>query len=237
MQGRYYLMPIEQLARVNTATALQNDSNMNQVDNYATKIRSILNDKSLPSDVSNQLLNQANNRYDAFKEAELNVPLKIAINDPEPRAETGERKKRDTQKQNIDMTTVLKQVTGKKAKNDARHLLSSIIANPDIKVNENGEIILQNNLLPGSNISLAVADLVRHVRGPAAAGATELGNFLVNEVGIPSKLIANPNRRRLFEDDAVQSPFLTPGKSSRRTPQKQTSRRKTPEVYKSIYKS
>ncbi len=216
MDGKYFLLPVQELARINTASALDANNYMQQSNAYAERIKSLLKTK-MPDDVSNQLLSQAINNYDAFKAAELNKPVAIPIHEPTPVAESHVSPQQQLKRKAINMSVILKNIQGKKPKQAARNILSSLVSHPDIEVTDHNEIILRNKLIPNSNLGKIVADLARNVKKSPAIGTAEVGQFLVDQ-GLPPKMIANMNRRRLFEDDTPafvmpykqQTPHSTP---------------------------
>ncbi len=228
MQGKYMLIPVDQLGRLQAAAAYQSSGPSAQIENYTQKINAALNNKRLPDDIKLSEFGHQFNAFENFKQNELLRPVVRAPADVEVQDKGSPQVQKSPY---VDVNKIVKGVEGKRNKQPAKRLLEFIVNHPDISVNDKNEVVLNNKRIVGSNIQELVSDLTRELSGSPALGAIEVARHLT-ETDMPMALIKNKYRKATLLASPPGEVFASPSSTPKRTPKKATKRNIN---YKSMY--
>ncbi len=182
MNGKWYLVPEtvlnpQQMGQLKVASEFEAQGPKRQLDAYTQALETLLR-VGKDDENKQRLFNEAYQKFQNFKSAELDRPVSSAV------AET--------------VKSAPLVYGNKKA---AKNLLDYIETRPEISVNDKTkEIMIKGGRVPGSNINTIIGDLIRNVRSAPAIGAMELKNYLIDETDMPKSLIKNTYRKKLSEE-------------------------------------
>ena len=166
-------------------------------------------DAAHQADTYHQLLRRYLNRLDQIRHRPLGT-VELARN-PLNRASADTREGEETDRVTQAVLTSLPKTLQTKAK----ALLTQIKNNPDVTWNEKGNLIYQQNLVPGSNMVDLVNDVLRQRKTAADPAGWEVFADVLKEDNTPRELIGNPQRRRWMQRTDADSPKLKKKKRQR----------------------
>lgn len=153
------------------------------IDNLEHEMNTIMSNKTLPTDVK---LAKYNNILQKFNKMiqKKQQPYEIVIEGEKESSYTDE--------------AILEGIPHDHVYR-AKSLLKHVHNNPNIKINDTGEVILDGRIIRGSNIKDIIHDFSRQSRSrPPAVGAESFASVL-QRFNIPIESIGNQNRLNLFK--------------------------------------
>ena len=178
-----------------------------------TPIASVLRDlddemRNMDMDVEEKvaLYNQVLGRYNDMDDRRRQEPLRIAITKT-----TGKEKEAALDKADDEATTSPKRVpleseiidsVPKIMRKKARRLLDKIRTGSGVEWNDRGQLLINNTVVPGSNIVDLVNDVLRKRRQFEPVGWQPFVRVL-REMNVPMDLVGNPERWRYMQSAGV----------------------------------
>lgn len=201
---QYAVFPIDRLQQAQMPQVQQVYRNIetthsDDVGNLDMELRRILadNEHRYPDmDTKVKALKAVLHRFIAVNQqmrAPFTFPIKTAVDD---------------ENEAIKSSTLLQEVEGAAGimyKNKAKALLARLAEIPELKWNERKEVLVDEKVIPGSNIITLLVDIVKPFRKtfPAPVGWAEVAGLL-SKYNVSSAFIGNDNRYRMFRPEEQQ---------------------------------
>lgn len=150
----------------------------------------ILNNKQYPADIKNQLFQQVLETYNITRDR-IRQPVELEIQNFHP--ETTENRPADNILQGL-LATIPKTIQGK-----AEALYNRIMSSKRLTVSDKGEVLIDDQVIRGSNVIDLINDLSRKRKTRPPLGYKELAQVL-NAENIPRELVGNPDRWNLISE-------------------------------------
>jgi hypothetical protein len=153
-----------------------------QLGKIDASMQNVLENSNLPPDLKHIQYNQMMHNYQTMKDQELNKPITIDI------------KKSTSHPLTIPEDDIIGGMP-KSYKNKAKILLSHIKRCPNFRVDEKGQVLVNDNVISDSNIMDLIHDYAKpnRPRKPPARGWREFGRAL-KQTNVPREAIVNISR-------------------------------------------
>jgi len=203
------MVPQQAVSQINQVQDHKNDGIDRQVSEFKTALQKIMTDDSLTSETQMQLYNQLFTRY-----------LKLDSDSKEPATVIMKNENQNSDKQDSIINDAkifhdrwkdaIFQKMPKIHKEKARGLIDFLDKSKELRILDNGEVSINNTIVPQSNIVNLVHDIVRD--RPKAPGPLGYKNIVVllKDLKIPKELVGNPTRWKMINEDFQTPDTKTP---------------------------
>jgi len=168
------------------------------LDEYKTELKRILNDESLSSEDQVKIYSQLFSKFIKFDRDNQQPPV-IFTKTAEPESSKAQP---DPELESIAKPNIIKGLP-KGRQNQANLLVDYLKGLPNFKVNQNGEIMINEKTVPNTNFIDLVHDFIRdRPKAIPPRGADSFASFL-RSTNVPKEYIGNPIRWRLINKEII----------------------------------
>lgn len=195
--NKMVLVPQDALQQINTQSTASKSGLAKVIEEYENELQRILNDKRFSPEEQYSTYTQLFKRYLKLEEENRQPATVVFKQDADLDSSTQEQQASNDSKPKWLNSKMLQGVP--KAKRSQATLLAQYINDmSSVKINQQGEVTINGNLVPGSHILDLIHDFSRERRrGQPAVGADLLAVALKQE-NVPREFIGNPDRMKLI---------------------------------------
>jgi hypothetical protein len=206
--SKMLLVPSEQYSALLTARQEETKPVVKQLSVVDQQLQTILNDTSLPADVKFVKYQQVLHRYNILKE-DYDKPLEVNIKNFQQQQPVEVEENQTVSRRKL--PDYILSGIGVKNKKTAEILIDHIERNPEFQFDTSNRLVLDGELVTGSNIIDLVNDFVRdRTKAEPVPGARKFAEAL-RRTNVPIIAIGNKARvRDFFTNERNPTPTTTP---------------------------
>jgi len=205
------MIPEQSVSHINHVQEQKKDGIEGQVSEFKTALKRILSSDNLTPETQMQLYNQLFTRYLKF-DADLKEPAIVIMKNENPEPDNGKKDYAVNDIGNFEnkWKDAIFQKMPKIHKEKAKGLIDFLDKSKELRILDNGEISINDTILPQSNIVNLVHDIVRD--RPKAPGPLGYKHFamLLKDLNVPKDLVGNPARWNIIKDNFQTPDTKTP---------------------------